>query len=86
MKLESFAKINLGLEVLGRRPDGFHEIRTLFQSIDFHDTLDFEPDRRGVIRLEGDDPAVPWDETNLVHRAALWSGSGPGAGPASASG
>ena len=82
MKLESFAKINLGLEVLGRRPDGFHEIRTLFQSIDFHDTLDFEPDRRGVIRLEGDDPAVPWDERNLVHRAALLirerAGSGAG--------
>ena len=33
------AKINLHLEVVGRRPDGFHELRTLFQSVDLYDTL-----------------------------------------------
>jgi 4-diphosphocytidyl-2-C-methyl-D-erythritol kinase len=71
MKMKSFAKINLGLEVLGQRPDGFHEIRTLFQAVDFHDLLDFTPLDSGVIRVEGDDPSVPWDERNLIHKAAL---------------
>ncbi len=71
MKLKSFAKINLGLEVLGRRPDGYHEIRTLFQSIDFHDVLAFEPGVAGTVRVQGDDPAIPWDGRNLIHRAAL---------------
>ena len=70
MKLKSFAKINLGLEVLGRRPDGYHEIRTLFQSVDFHDELEFEEAEPGVLSLEGDDPMIPWDERNLIHRAA----------------
>ncbi len=71
MKLKSFAKINLGLEVLGKRPDGYHEIRTLFQSIDFHDEIEFEEAEPGVLSLEGDDPAIPWDERNLIHRAAV---------------
>ncbi len=43
MKIRSFAKINLGLEILGKRPDGYHDIRTLFQSIDLADDLEFEP-------------------------------------------
>ncbi len=70
MKIRSFAKINLGLELVGRRPDGYHDILTLFQTISLFDELDFSPrDDRGVI-LEGDDPSVPWDEGNLIHRAA----------------
>ena len=40
MKIRSFAKINLGIEVLGTRPDGYHDILTLFQSIDLADVLD----------------------------------------------
>jgi 4-diphosphocytidyl-2-C-methyl-D-erythritol kinase len=70
MKIESFAKINLGLEVLRRRPDGYHDIRTLYQSIALADTIEVESSADGAIRLEGDDPLVPWDGTNLVHRAA----------------
>ncbi|OGD24558.1 MAG: 4-(cytidine 5'-diphospho)-2-C-methyl-D-erythritol kinase [Candidatus Aminicenantes bacterium RBG_13_63_10] len=68
--IKSFAKINLGLEVLGRRPDGFHDIRTLFQSVSLHDDLFFFPDEAGRILVSGDDPEVPWDESNLIHRAA----------------
>ena len=64
------AKINLGLEVVRRRPDGYHDIRTLFQWIDLHDTIEFRPLPGPEIRLSGDDPDVPWDETNLVNRAA----------------
>jgi len=70
VKVKSFAKINLGLEIVGKRPDGYHDIRTLFQSIGLADTIEIEPAADGLIRLEGDDPSIAWDETNLVHRAA----------------
>jgi len=70
MRLSSFAKINLGLEIVRRRPDGYHDIRTLFQSVELADRIELEPTADGRVRLEGDDPSVPWDETNLVHRAA----------------
>ncbi len=70
LKLPSFAKINLGLEVLFRREDGYHEIRTLFQTVSLHDTLEFELSAAGEISLAGDDPSIPWDESNLIHKAA----------------
>jgi 4-diphosphocytidyl-2-C-methyl-D-erythritol kinase len=70
MKIRSFAKINLGIEVLGTRPDGYHDILTLFQSIDLADVLDISELPGGEIALSGDDPEVPWDGTNLIHRAA----------------
>jgi len=70
MKYRSFAKINLGIEVLGKRDDAYHEIRTLFQAVDFGDVLDFRPLAGPEIRLSGTDGSIPWDERNLVHRAA----------------
>jgi len=70
MTVKSFAKINLGIEIVGRRPDGFHDIRTVFQTITLHDAIDIDPAPSGVLELRGDDPAVAWDGTNLVHRAA----------------
>jgi len=70
MTVKSFAKINLGLEIVGKRPDGYHDIRTIFQSISLADELFFETAPAGAILLDGDDPSVAWDETNLVHRAA----------------
>jgi 4-diphosphocytidyl-2C-methyl-D-erythritol kinase len=70
MTVKSFAKINLGLEIVGKRPDGYHDIRTLFQTISLADELHLEPAPAGVLHLAGDDPSVAWDETNLVHRAA----------------
>ncbi|HPW17276.1 MAG TPA: 4-(cytidine 5'-diphospho)-2-C-methyl-D-erythritol kinase [Candidatus Aminicenantes bacterium] len=70
MTVRTFAKINLGLEVVGRRPDGYHDIRTLFQTITLHDEIDIDAAPPGVLELRGDDPAVPWDASNLVHRAA----------------
>lgn len=70
MKIRSFAKINLGIEVLGTRPDGYHDILTLFQSIDLADVLDLDELPAGELALSGDDPEVAWDGSNLVHRAA----------------
>jgi 4-diphosphocytidyl-2-C-methyl-D-erythritol kinase len=70
MKAKSFAKINLGLEIVGKRPDGYHDIRTLFQSVGLADTIELEPLPDGSLLLEGDEPEVDWGATNLVHRAA----------------
>lgn len=70
MRIKSFAKINLGLEIVGRRADGYHDIRTLFQTVSLADELDFEPAPDGVLALAGDDPSIAWDGTNLIHRAA----------------
>lgn len=69
VRLPAFAKVNLRLHVLGRRPDGYHELRTLFQSITLHDILELSKLRGGSIELEIDDPALPTGRENLVHRA-----------------
>src|SRR5580704_6100693 len=73
----AFAKINLMLRVMGTRPDGYHELRTIFQSIALHDTLTIRP-APGPFALECDDRRCPADRTNLVWRAAegLWKASG----------
>jgi 4-diphosphocytidyl-2-C-methyl-D-erythritol kinase len=69
----AFAKINLDLRVLGLRPDGYHELRTTFQSIALADALTFTP-IPGPFRIVCDDPDCPADSRNLVWRAAelLW--------------
>jgi 4-diphosphocytidyl-2-C-methyl-D-erythritol kinase len=64
------AKINLHLEVLGLRPDGFHELAMLMQSIDLADTLRLRPSADGLISLRCDQPDLPTDGTNLIVRAA----------------
>ncbi|MCS7080629.1 MAG: 4-(cytidine 5'-diphospho)-2-C-methyl-D-erythritol kinase [Chloracidobacterium sp.] len=66
----AFAKINLSLEVIGRRPDGYHELRTVFQTIDLHDRLEIEATATPGIHLTCDDPTLVCDERNLVVRAA----------------
>jgi 4-diphosphocytidyl-2-C-methyl-D-erythritol kinase len=64
------AKLNLFLEVLGRRPDGYHEIETLMVAVDLFDTLTVVDDPEGGITLRCDDPALPTGPDNLVVRAA----------------
>ncbi|WP_417565957.1 4-(cytidine 5'-diphospho)-2-C-methyl-D-erythritol kinase [Marinobacter sp.] len=68
--LPSPAKLNLFLHIVGRRPDGYHELQTLFQFLDYGDDLTFTltPEGRGV-RLVESIPGVP-DEDNLITRAA----------------
>jgi 4-diphosphocytidyl-2-C-methyl-D-erythritol kinase len=69
LTLPSFAKINWTLEVLGRRADGYHELRTLLQTVSLCDELRFTSLGRGI-EIACDAPGVPCDETNLVYRAA----------------
>ncbi len=69
LRLPSLAKINLGLEVLGRRADGYHELRTIFQTIGLRDQIDIFPRSRGF-EVRCDHPDVPVDERNLVVQAA----------------
>jgi len=68
--LRANAKINLFLEVLDKRPDGYHNIDTIFQSIDLHDTLLFRETRSGVIKLSSDNEELPLDSSNLVYKAS----------------
>jgi len=70
-------KINLTLRVGPRRPDGFHDVRTLLQSIGLSDTL-VVSQRRGAFALSCRAPGVPTDASNLVWRAAqaLWTAAG----------
>ena len=67
-KLPSFAKINLFLRVLGRRPDGFHEICTIFQTISLCDYLTFSESER--VSLTCDNENLPTGNENLIVRAA----------------
>jgi 4-diphosphocytidyl-2-C-methyl-D-erythritol kinase len=69
VRAHALAKINLHLEILARRADGYHDLRTVFQSIALHDTVTIEP-WDGPFTIVCDDPGVPLDATNLVWRAA----------------
>jgi 4-diphosphocytidyl-2-C-methyl-D-erythritol kinase len=73
----AFAKINRSLRVLGATGDGYHELRTVFQSIALHDTLVFHR-TRAPFKIECRDRTCPADETNLVWQAAaaVWRASG----------
>lgn len=64
------AKLNLFLEVLARRPDGYHEIESLLVAVDLHDTLTFRDLDGGSIELVCDDPSLPTGSANLVVQAA----------------
>ena len=64
------AKINLGLDVLGRREDGYHEVRMLMQQVDLHDDLILQKREDGRISMECDREDLPCDKTNLCVRAA----------------
>ena len=77
------AKVNLDLRVLGTRPDGYHELRTVFQSIALHDTITAQ-EKAGPFVLKCRTPGVPLDDRNLVWRAAaaLWKALGRAGDPA----
>jgi 4-diphosphocytidyl-2-C-methyl-D-erythritol kinase len=81
MKLRCPAKINLFLHILGKRPDGFHELETLMCPVSLYDDLELEETPSGIhLEVEGAD--LPADSTNLAYRAAAGvlekSGTGKG--------
>ena len=71
--IKAHAKINLDLRVLGTRPDGFHELRTVFQALALHDVIQCIP-REGPFAIECSSAGIPLDKSNLIWRAAetLW--------------
>ncbi len=82
IRVRAFAKLNLELRVGPVQADGYHPLRTVFQSIALHDVLEVTL-RRGPFALTCDDPAVPTDGRNLVSKAAsaLWALTGRGGEP-----
>ena len=75
MEVRSHAKINWALRILGRRPDGYHDLETLFQTISLHDTLTIR--ESDELRLTCDDPSIPTDESNLILQAVRALGVPP---------
>ena len=74
LRLRAFAKVNLGLKILGKRPDGYHEIQTVYQTVALHDRLEvsLRSVGRGVL-VASRDPTAPSGRQNLVYRACeLW--------------
>jgi 4-diphosphocytidyl-2-C-methyl-D-erythritol kinase len=69
--VRSFAKINIGLEIGSRRADGFHPLRTLYQTVALHDRLRIELARGTGIEIRSKDARVPDDESNTCWRMAV---------------
>lgn len=70
MRLRALAKINLGLDVLRRREDGYHELRMIMQTINMYDQLDMEISEERGIHITSNLPFIPTNENNLVYKAA----------------
>jgi 4-diphosphocytidyl-2-C-methyl-D-erythritol kinase len=70
VEVDAPAKLNLFLEILGRRADGYHDIESLMVTVDLYDTLTFADDPSGRITLRTDDPNLPTGAENLVVKAA----------------
>ena len=70
MKLRALAKINLGLDVTGKREDGYHEVRMVMQTIQMYDQLEIKESKEPGIRLTTNLPFLPCNDGNLVYKAA----------------
>ena len=68
LTLRSPAKLNLFLKVLCRREDGYHDLASLFQTVDIHDILHIELARVDLLTCEA--PDIPTDKSNLILKAA----------------
>src|SRR6185436_451831 len=68
--LQSPAKLNLYLKIVNKRPDGFHNLTTLFERIDLADEITLTSEASGRIRVSCDHPQVPTGPKNLVYKAA----------------
>ena len=70
MRLRALAKINLGLDILRKREDGYHEVRMIMQTIQMYDVLEIKKKKAPGISLSVNYPYIPCDERNLVYKAA----------------
>ena len=70
MRLRAMAKINLGLDIIGKREDGYHEVRMIMQTIRMYDVLEIRKKSSPGISLSTNLPYIPCDERNLVYKAA----------------
>lgn len=66
---KAYAKINLGLDVLGRMPDGYHEVKMVMQTVGIYDELTFEKSDEGIV-ITTDSGELPVNEDNLIYKAA----------------
>jgi len=69
IRLKANAKINLFLDILGKRRDGYHNIKTIFQEVSLYDDINIEEKGKGI-RIICDKPEIPTDNRNLVYKAA----------------
>jgi len=69
MKIKAYAKINIALDVVGKREDGYHLLRMIMQTIDLYDTIEIEKINSGI-KLKCNKHYVPTDERNLACKAA----------------
>ncbi|MCD7724619.1 MAG: 4-(cytidine 5'-diphospho)-2-C-methyl-D-erythritol kinase [Clostridiales bacterium] len=66
----AYGKINIGLDVLGRRENGYHEVRMIMQTVDIYDDLEMERTAQPGIRIQTDHQALPAGRDNLIYKAA----------------
>ena len=69
-KLKAYAKINLGLDVIGRLPDGYHQVKMVMQTVGIYDELTFERAEQGI-QITTDSGILPTDENNLIYNQTL---------------
>jgi len=68
-KIKAYAKINLGLDVIGRLENGYHEVKMVMQTVGIYDELSFEKTESGIV-VTTDSGELPTDENNLIYKAA----------------
>ena len=77
MRLRALAKINLGLDILRKREDGYHEVRMIMQTIQMYDVLEMKRVRKPGISLSVNYSYIPNDERNLVYNCLLYTSPSP---------
>ena len=70
IKLKAYGKINLGLDVLGRRDDGYHDLDMIMQSVDLCDQITIAKNKTGEIKVTSNTSKIPNDESNLAYKSA----------------
>ena len=72
IKVKTPAKINLTLEILNKRPDGFHNIQSIMQAVSLFDflTINIEDSEENKISISGNSMEIPYDSRNIAHKAA----------------